>query len=395
MGDRSELQTLEREVVRPGREERQLERLLAISVELAGARTREDVARIAIAGVETAGASYGGFWITEDGELRMLEIARGGSDRIAPLDGDAPLAAVRSATPVFLTDAAYVPIVVAGGVLGAFAVTYEIAAELDAGERTFLAILGRQLGLVLERIRFEEAATRAQRDADQATSAREEILSVVSHDLRNPLGTILMGASTLAQVIEASDPAGQRVRTIGERINRQAERMARKIEDLVDFAGIEAGKLSIERKPHAPAKLVDSAAELLAALAQERGLVFDASAARDLPPLECDDARVSQLLANLVATALKVTPKGGKIGVGARLDGTQVVFFVSDTGPGLDADEVDRLFERYWRSKQPAYKGAGLALTIARGIVEAHGGKIWAESERGKGCRVFFTLVPS
>ena len=370
-----------------------MERLLAVSVELARARTREDVARVAIAGVDTGSAAYGGFWILERGELRMIEIARG-SDRIAPLDGDAPLAAVRSAAPVFLTDAAYVPIVVDSGVLGAFAVSYEIAAELDASERTFLAILGRQLGLVLERIRCDEAATRAQLETDQATHAHEEILSVVSHDLRNPLGTILMGASTLAQVTDPNDPNGQRVRTIGERINRQAERMARKIDDLVDFAGIEAGKLSIDRKQHAPATLVDSATELLATLAQERGLVFEANAPRDLPQLECDDARVSQLLANLVSNALKVTPKGGRIGVGAKLDGADVVFFVSDTGPGLDADEVSQVFQRYWRSKQATYKGAGLALTIARGIVEAHGGKIWAESERGKGCSFFFTLVP-
>ncbi|HEY5938926.1 MAG TPA: ATP-binding protein [Kofleriaceae bacterium] len=389
MGDRSELVALE------GRVQRQMERLLAVSIELGRARTREDVARVAIANVDTGSSSYGGFWIIEGGALRMIEIAQGDRDRIAPLDGDAPHAAMRGAVPVFLDDAAYVPIVVESGVLGAFAVTYEIAAELDASERTFLAILGRQLGLVLERIRCDESAARAQLEADQAIHAHEEILSVVSHDLRNPLGTILMGASTLAQVSDSNDPIGQRVRTIGERINRQAERMARKIEDLVDFAGIEVGKLSIDRKQHAPARLVDSAAELLASLAQERGLVFEATTASDLPQLECDDARVSQVLANLVGNALKVTPKGGRIGVGAKLAGTEVVFFVSDTGPGLDADELPQVFQRYWRSKQATYKGAGLALTIARGIVEAHGGKIWAESERGKGCSFFFTLVPS
>ncbi len=394
-----------------------MERLLAVSGELAGARTREDVARIAIhKGLDAVGASYGAFWIyePEDATLRLLEsspLPRGTIDRwrVVPLDIDAPLPhAVRTGAPVYLTAAQFqaqfpasyerakdtitadpglanVPLIVDGTVRGAFAMTYEAAADLDDNERMFLSILGRQCGLALERIRLYL-------EAEEATRAREEILSVVSHDLRNPLGTILMGASTLLQLVDRRDAKGTRIATIGERINRQAERMARQIEDLVDFAGIQAGKLSIERKPHAPASLVDSAAEFLAPLAVERGLVFDAQAARDLPLVDCDDSRVSQILSNLVGNAVKVTPKGGRIGVGARLDGVDVVFFVTDTGPGLDAEELPQLFQRYWRSKQMMYKGAGLGLSIARGIVDVHGGKIWAESERGKGCSFFFTL---
>ena len=411
-----------------------MQRLLALSGELAGARTREDVARIAIhMGLDAVGASYGAFWIhaPEDATLRLLEsstLPRGTIDpwRVVPLDIDAPLThAIRTATPLYLTVAQFqeqfpasfervkdtlaspdpgvanLPLVIEGVVLGAIAMTYEAAADLDDNERTFLAILGRQCGLALVRIGLAEAELASRRaaesaalEAEDATRAREEILAVVSHDLRNPLGTILMGASTLVQIIDRSDARGARIATIGERINRQAERMARLIEDLVDFAPIQARLLPIERKPHAPATLVASAAEFLAPLVQERGLVFDVQAARDLPLIDCDNSRVSQILSNLVGNAVKVTPKGGRIDVGARLDGTDVIFFVTDTGPGLDAEELPELFRRYWRSKQTSYKGAGFGLSIARGIVDIHGGKIWAESERGKGCSFFFTLVP-
>ena len=609
-----ELEGLRREVTRLGRVEQRMERLLAVSGDLAGARTREDIARIVIdRGLRAVGASYGAFWVVDPDEdvLRLLAVSplpRGTVDRwrVIPLEVFAPLTqAVRTSTAIFLdslaefearfpasyarirdtvssSDPAYanIPLVVEGGAgsLGAIAMTYDHAADLDSNERTFLSILGRQCGLALERLRLHDAergsrraaeaaarrqsllaelgtlltsslellpamgatarvivpaladccvirdaagsvlavthrdpaledqlasllarpatrislamhtgetmvhaevlpelveqlgypvpprsvaqvplrvsgrvvgelalamygsgrsftsgdvafldevgrrlalgveqaslygsersarahAERAEQeeraahfDAEEATRAREEILSVVSHDLRNPLGTILMGASTLLQLADPSDQKGLRIRTIAERINRQAERMARLIEDLVDFAGIQAGKLSIARGSHAPSAIVDGATELLGPLALERGLAFDAHTPKELPLIDCDDARVSQILSNLVGNAVKVTPKGGRITVGAKLDGAQVVFFVSDTGPGIDPDELPLLFERYWRSKQTTYKGAGLGLSIARGIVAAHGGKIWAESVRGKGCTFLFTLGPA
>jgi signal transduction histidine kinase len=98
-------------------------------------------------------------------------------------------------------------------------------------------------------------------------------------------------------------------------------------------------------------------------------------------------------MSNLVANALKVTPRGGAISIGATPDAAQVVFFVRDTGPGIEPEELPRLFQRYWRSKHPQYKGAGLGLSIARGIVDAHGGRIWAESQLGRGTTFYFSLA--
>ena len=349
------------------RVEGRMARLLAVSLELAGARTNEDVARIAIElGIAAVGASLGAFFL-HDPVARVLRMAAASQMpsgnverwRVVPVDTDAPLPhAVRTGVPVFVTspefeaqfpasfarvretratqDTAYanVPLVGGDGVLGAIALTYDVAADLDANECTFLTILGRQCGLALERIRLHDAERAARLVAEEAMRAREEIIGIVSHDLRNPLGTILIGASTLLRLGSPADPHAQRVRQVADRINRQAERMARLIEDLVDFADMQTAPLAITTRRHAPVLLVESANQQLRPLAFERGLGFEAVAALDLPLVECDDERVAQLLANLVSNAVKVTPKGGEIDIGAERDGERVVFFVNDTGPG-------------------------------------------------------------
>jgi signal transduction histidine kinase len=227
--------------------------------------------------------------------------------------------------------------------------------------------------------------------ADEATRAREEILSVVSHDLRNPLGAIAMSASSL-KVLDVAEPARQRVRTTAERLARQADRMARMIDDLVDFAGIQAGRLALTRGEHSPHAIIAAARELFGPLAHERGLAFEAGAAVELPAIECDDERALQVIGNLVANALKVTPRGGVIAIGAEACAADTVFFVRDTGPGIAPTDLPNLFERFWRAKNAPYRGAGLGLSIARGIVDAHGGRIWAESQLGAGSTFYFSL---
>jgi signal transduction histidine kinase len=249
----------------------------------------------------------------------------------------------------------------------------------------------------VERKRKELEIARAYREerearllADEATRAREEIISVVSHDLRNPLGAILMCASTLLHV--SADDSGGRVRTNVERIHRQAERMTRYIRDLVDFAGIEAGRIRLDRREHQVEEIVTAASEMFSPIAAERGLKLETQVLPNLPAVECDSDRAVQVLTNLVANALKVTPKGGAVSIGAEKNDNGVVFYVRDTGPGIKEEELPNLFERHWRSKSDDYKGAGLALSIARGIVSAHGGRIWAESRLGAGATFYFSL---
>lgn len=247
-------------------------------------------------------------------------------------------------------------------------------------------MLARHCALALERVHVLDRERRARVEAEDATRAREEILSVVSHDLRNPLGTIMIGVGSLRRRTESD-----RVRGTADRIERQVVRMARLLDDLVDFAGIQSGHLRLARAPHAPSELITAVSELFGPVAHERGVAFAAATAHDLPDVDCDSERAVQVMANLIANAIKVTPSGGSIEVGAAPDEQHVVFFVRDTGPGIDPDDLPKVFERYWRG-EASYKGTGLGLSIARGIVDAHGGRIWAESQIGVGSTFYFSL---
>ena len=293
---------------------------------------------------------------------------------------------------------AFVPLIHQRKLIGKFMLYRNEPRAFETREIQLATTVAVHVAQAVERNRAERELARAYREereahalADEAIRAREEILSVVSHDLRGPLGTVMLGATTL---LELGD-RGHRIRTVAERIHRQAERMARLIEDLVDFAGIQAGKLAINRTTNKPDDIINATSDMFSSLAREHGLTFETVASPELPAINCDPERAIQVMSNLVSNALKVTTRGGCIAIGAEHRDNQVVFFVRDTGPGIAADELPRLFERYWRSKQPSYKGAGLGLSIARGIVDAHGGRIWAESQVGAGSTFYFSLQSS
>ncbi|HEY5923885.1 MAG TPA: ATP-binding protein [Kofleriaceae bacterium] len=292
---------------------------------------------------------------------------------------------------------AFIPVVHGRQLIGKFMLYRNDARRFELRDLQFASTVAVHVAQAVERKRSEVELARAYREerqahleAEEATRAREEILSVVSHDLRNPLSTILMGATSLLGV--EGDRGAHRVRTIAERIHRQAERMARLIEDLVDFAGIQAGQLAIERKIHKPEEILSATNDIFSSMAQERGLRFEIRVMPNLPHIDCDSERAVQVMSNLVANALKVTPRGGAIAIGAEPKDSEVVFYVRDTGPGIAAEELPQLFERYWRSKHSQYKGAGLGLSIARGIIDAHGGRIWAESQLGRGSTFYFSF---
>jgi signal transduction histidine kinase len=282
--------------------------------------------------------------------------------------------------------------------------TYETQAddERDAQRIVDLERRVRELearALVAEGERDELAracsdARAAQTAAEDAMRAREDILAVVTHDLRNPLGTIVMGATTLRQLCGSADPRAQRIGSIAERIHRQAERMARQISDLADLVELEAGRLAIQRASHAPRAIVDAAGELVGPIARERGVAFHARAAADLPDVECDCERIVQALSNLVTSAVKVTARGGAIEVGARVaENRGVVFFVRDSGPRGKHDDPPAHAEPAWRETRPSDR-AGIGFALARGVVDAHGGQIWTVNEPNVGSTVCFSLTP-
>lgn len=242
-----------------------------------------------------------------------------------------------------------------------------------------------------ERARLLAQEQEARQEAQQAVQAREDFLAIVSHDLRNPLGAILLSAAYLQQV-SMQDERGQRIQKHTQLIQRAAERMSRLINDLLDLSSIQAGHLSITQRPHTPQEIAEEAIETSMPAAQERGLDLKAEVEPGLPSISCDRDRILQALSNLLSNAIKVTQNGGDIllRVGRR-DG-EVLFSVKDTGPGIPEEALPRLFTRFWRVKKSRYQGTGLGLAITKGIVEAHGGKIWVESRLGRGSTFYFTV---
>ena len=220
--------------------------------------------------------------------------------------------------------------------------------------------------------------------AQRAVRVREQVLAIVSHDLKNPLGAILITADALAK-------KGALPHAVG-RIQRASHRMLRLIDDLLDFASIEAGQLAVKRQPQDAGALIRETLMSFEGVAQDKDLQLTADVAPDLPKIYCDRDRILQVLSNLVGNATKVTPTGGHITLRAERGENELLFTVLDNGPGILEEDLKHLFERYWRSGEVEYRGTGLGLAIARGIIVAHGGRIWAESEFGRGATFFFTV---
>jgi signal transduction histidine kinase len=227
-------------------------------------------------------------------------------------------------------------------------------------------------------------------DAREAAEAREEVLKIVSHDLRNPLSTIGMAAE---MILETSDGAEQ-ARGVSI-IRRTSDRMNRMVQDLLDVAKLETGRLAIEVEDTDVITVVEEAVETLGPLAEESGLTLGVVMAPDVRGICVDRGRILQVLSNLVGNAVKFTPAGGRITLHVRPEGDVVRFAVTDTGPGIPPDQLQRIFGRFWQAKASDRRGLGLGLTIARSIVEAHGGRIGADSRVGEGTEFWFTVPTS
>jgi PAS domain S-box-containing protein len=242
-----------------------------------------------------------------------------------------------------------------------------------------------------DRKRAEEERARLYEAARRAIKSRDDLLATVSHDLRSPLGSILLSTEVLLPRDGAPlDP--DEVTEMAQIIRRSAKRMELLIRDLLDIASIESGHLRISRAPAAAHALVHEAVEAALPAAQAKELRLTGQ----VDPLDvlvyCDKNRVLQVFANLVGNAIKFTQRGGSIVLRTTRDGDQVLFSVTDTGPGIAADQLGHVFDRFWQAGETAIGGVGLGLAICRGIVEQHGGKIAVESTLGHGTTFSFTI---
>jgi signal transduction histidine kinase len=253
-------------------------------------------------------------------------------------------------------------------------------------------LLGASVTTLIRRVVTDEVARTTlslmYKEAEETIDAREQVLKIVSHDLRNPLHTISMCASLLLDVpMQPGDQSGHL-----QRIKRAGERMNRLVQDLLDVAKLEAGRVGIDARELQVAPLVREAHEMLAPLAAEKSIRLDYSVSDALPAVTADGGRVLQVLSNLVGNAVKFTPKEGRIVIRADPAPGGVRFSVADTGPGIPQEQLGKLFGRFWQGNPADRRGIGLGLSIAKGIVDAHGGRIWVESRVGEGTTFFFTL---
>ena len=256
-------------------------------------------------------------------------------------------------------------------------------------------LLSMSVTTLVRRVVTDEVAratlSRMYEDAEAGIAAREQVLKIVSHDLRNPLHTISMCASLLLDLPMPREKQAEHL----ERIRRAGERMNRLVQDLLDIAKLEAGRVAISPRPIEVAPLMREAQGMLTPLAAERELRLDVHVADGLQPVMADEGRVLQVVSNLVGNAVKFTPPGGTITIRADDAPGGVRFSVSDTGVGMTTEQLSKLFGQFWQANPADRRGIGLGLSIAKGIVEAHDGRIWVESQPGAGTTFHFTLSSS
>jgi signal transduction histidine kinase len=275
-----------------------------------------------------------------------------------------------------------VPLVSRGEILGVVTAAAPVGQVFTREDATLAGELARHGSLAIDNARLYL-------ESQQALRAREEVLAIVSHDLRNPLNAITLATSLL----QTSESISEEDREQLNIIDLSAQRMRRLIEDLLDVTRLEGGKrLPIEPAAVEAEPLLSETYELFKAQAAASGISLQYEAADNLPPVYADRHRILQVLWNLIGNAMKFTPSGGRIRFGAERRDSEVLFTVSDSGPGIPQEHLGDIFNPYWQAKRAERMGAGLGLPIAKGIVEAHGGRIWVESEPGKGTRFYFTL---
>jgi signal transduction histidine kinase/ActR/RegA family two-component response regulator len=222
---------------------------------------------------------------------------------------------------------------------------------------------------------------------ERAVRGRDQVLSVVVHDLKNPLNVIVIAANTLLQRF-SDTPARRPI----ERIIRSASRADQIIRDLVEIDAIEMGRLTLERRAIEPADVILASMDSQQALAAEASVIIATDLAPELPRIEADEERLHRVLENLVGNAIKFTGAGGRVTVGANKRDDEICVYVKDTGTGIPPEDMPHIFDRFWTASRLERQGTGLGLTICKGIVEAHGGRIWAESVPGAGTTVSFTI---
>ena len=244
----------------------------------------------------------------------------------------------------------------------------------------------------LRRSALENDLARQVRREQQAVRARDELVAVVSHDLRNPMTIISMLCGMMQKTFSSDGShASRRITTAIDTMQQASSRMNILLEDLLDTSKIEAGRYTISAQSLDVTQIFEEALSLLMPLASEKQVELTFHAEPDLQ-IHADPERLFQVLSNLISNAIKFTPADGKIVVAAMSNGDDIVFSVRDSGKGIPAEQLPHIFDRYWTAKEGNASGTGLGLYISQGIIKAHGGQLLAESTPGEGSEFRFTV---
>jgi two-component system, OmpR family, sensor histidine kinase KdpD len=368
--------------------------LYAMSRELASTRGVEDLVRITVRHVAEVFGVRTIVLLPEDGRLAT----RGDPDTDAPLDGNE----VGVARWVFehrqpaglgtntLPGAArlYVPLLASRGCAGVLGVRPADPHAFDTPERLHqLETFADQTALAIERARLTEEAQETQLRME-TERLRNSLLSSVSHDLRTPLATITGAATTLLEQGGRLDAPAQR--DLLESVREEADRLNRLVQNLLEMTRLESGALDLHKEWHSMEEVIGAALRRLDKRLAGRRITT--RVLPDLPLVAMDDVLIEQVLVNLIDNALKYTPPGSPVEIVATATDQAVTVEVADRGPGVPAGQEEKIFEKFYRGQPRDGRGAGLGLAICRGVVRAHGGRIWAQNLPGGGVAFLFTL---
>lgn len=304
------------------------------------------------------------------------------TDAFSLISDDFEVSAAISALDIRWLDG--LPLTIHNRVLGAaFLFGAPLRQELDVSGKEILQALGHRASLAVENAQFRESARHSIR-------AREHLMAVASHDLRNSLSLALLSLSSLDIPLDGSSGLSKAARVA--LLRKGLGRMQRLLDDLLDFASIEAGRLSLSICDAAVSSLVDEAIETFREAAAQKGIELGHRSPDGACSIECDSFRILQVMSNLIGNALKFTPAGGTVTVAAVDRGDDVEFSVADTGCGIASSDLPRVFEAYHRASRSNSGGMGLGLSISKGIIESHGGRVWVESRPGEGTTFYFCL---
>lgn len=287
------------------------------------------------------------------------------------------------------TSLVVVPLVVRGRFLGAMTLAVGAGRHYSKRDLSFAVEVADRAAFGIDNIRLHEQTRHAADELRRAVQLREDVLAIVSHDLRGPLSAIHLSAEALHERHAHENPGSRKQL---DTMRRAASRMEHLIDDLLDMASITTGSLSIDREPIVATKLVTETLDDLEPTATDKRVTIQRDLGNEEVSIYADPRRIVQVFGNLVGNAKKFCRDGDVIRVSLRVIDNVARFVVEDTGPGIPPSELPHLFEPYWSATRHKRQGTGLGLYICKGIVEAHGGRLWVESALGKGTKFFFTI---